>query len=310
MVMQARSHTTLIAREELERHLQDPDWVIVDCRFDLADPTAGEHSYGKSHIVNAQYAHLERDLSSPKTATTGRHPLPDPGQLAEKLAAWGVGETKQVVAYDDAGGAVAARLWWLLRWLGHTDVAVLDGGFTRWCNEGRPVSAERPLMNPMRFVARPQFSACVDSAFVVRNLIEREAIIVDARAQSRFVGEVEPFDLAAGHIPGARNRPFEANLDAHGDFLPAAALKKAFSELLSDAPAQQVVHMCGSGVTACHNILAMEIAGLVGSRLYAGSWSEWIIDAERPRIIHVAKSDCRCAFLASAGDRLRDLPCG
>jgi thiosulfate/3-mercaptopyruvate sulfurtransferase len=288
MAMQARSHTTLIAREEFERHLQDPDWVIFDCRFDLTNPGAGENAYRKSHIVNAQYAHLERDLSSPKTATTGRHPLPDPEQLAEKLAAWGVGEGKQVVAYDDANGAIAARLWWLLQWLGHRNVAVLDGGFNRWCDEGRPISAELPSIEPARFVARPQFSAYVDSDFVARNLVEREAIIVDARAQSRFVGEVEPIDLAAGHIPGARNRPFKANLDARGDFLPAAALKTAFRELLSDVPAQRVVHMCGSGVTACHNILAMEIAGLAGSRLYAGSWSEWITDAKRPRITHVA----------------------
>ena len=286
--MQAHSHTTLIGREELERHLQDPDWVILDCRFDLANPAAGENTYGKSHVVNARYAHLERDLSSPKTATTGRHPLPDPEQLAEKLTAWGVGENKQVVAYDDASGAIAARLWWLLRWLGHRNVAVLDGGFTRWCDEGRPVSAELPSVESARFVARPQFSAYVDTAFVAHNLVEREAIIVDARAESRFVGEVEPIDLAAGHIPGARNRPFEANLDAHGHFLPAATLKKAFCELLSDAPAQQVVHMCGSGVTACHNILAMEIARLTGSRLYAGSWSEWITDPKRPRITHVA----------------------
>ncbi len=288
MALQARSHTTLIAREELERHLQDPDWVIFDCRFDLRDPAAGEKAYRKGHIVNAQYAHLERDLSSPKTATTGRHPLPDSAQLAEKLGAWGIGESKQVIAYDDAGGTVAARLWWLLRWLGHREVAVMNGGFTRWCDEGRPVSAELPSRKPARFVAHPQFGAYVDSMFVADNLVKREAIIVDARAQSRFVGEVEPLDSVAGHIPGARNRPFEANLDAHGDFLPAAALKKAFHDLLSDVPAQQAVHMCGSGVTACHNILAMEIAGLAGSRLYAGSWSEWITDPKRPRITHVA----------------------
>lgn len=277
------TYTTIVARDTLERHLSDPAWIIFDCRFNLADPTAGEQAYRESHIPNARYAHLEADLSGPKTAQTGRHPLPDPETLARKLGEWGVDNRKQVIAYDDAGGAMAARLWWLMRWLGHDAVAVLDGGFRRWREEQRPLSAEPPCVKSAAFHARLEVGAYVDSASIERNLTERTSIILDARARPRFLGETEPIDPVAGHVPGALNRPFNANLGAQGDFLPPDELNKAFRNLLPGVEAERVVHMCGSGVTACHNLLAMEIAGLSGSRLYAGSWSEWITDPRRPR---------------------------
>lgn len=279
------TYMAIVSRDVLERHLQDPEWVIFDCRFDLADPRAGERAYWKSHIPGARYAHLERDLSAPKTADTGRHPLPAAEDLARKLGDWGVDAHKQVVTYDDAGGAIAARLWWLLRWLGHDAAAVLDGGLKPWQEEGRPMTAKLPLIRPTRFVAHPRSELYVDSDSVERNLTERQYVVVDARARPRFVGELEPIDPVAGHIPGALNRPFDGNLDARGDFLPAAELRRSFQKLLQHTASAQVVHMCGSGVTACHNLLAMEIAGLPGSRLYAGSWSEWITDPKRPRAI-------------------------
>jgi len=276
-------YTTIVARDILQRHLQDPGWIIFDCRFNLAAPAAGEAAYRESHIPGARYAHLERDLSAPKTAVTGRHPLPNPEQLARKLGDWGVNNRKQVIAYDGAGGIIAARLWWLIRWLGHNAVAVLDGGFNRWWEEERPVNAEPPQIEPAEFKASLVVNAWDDSAFVERNLAEQDDTVLDARAAPRFAGEQESIDPVAGHIPGAVNRPFDMNLDAHGDFRPPVELRQAFCDLLANMEPERVVHMCGSGVTACHNLLAMEAAGLCGSRLYVGSWSEWITDPRRPR---------------------------
>lgn len=283
------TYTTIVPRDALARHLKDASWVIFDCRFNLADAAAGEAAYRESHIPGARYAHLERDLSAPKTANTGRHPLPDPEELATKLGGWGVDAHKQVVAYDDAGGAMAARLWWLLRWLGHAAVAVLDGGLNRWREEGLALTEMPPHLQPTTFVAQPRRDVYVDSRFVERNLVEKGNIVVDARARPRFAGETEPIDPVAGHIPGARNRPFDANLDARGDFLPPSELRGALQALLPNVAPEHVVHMCGSGVTACHNLLAMEAAGLVGSRLYVGSWSEWITDPRRPLATGSAK---------------------
>jgi thiosulfate/3-mercaptopyruvate sulfurtransferase len=276
-------YTTIISRDILDRHLRDPAWIIFDCRFNLSEPTAGENAYRESHIPGAQYAHLERDLSGPRTAATGRHPLPDPDLLARKFGDWGADNRKQIIAYDDAGGAMAARLWWLVRWLGHRAVAVLDGGFDRWREEGRSTGAEPPQIAPAKFKASLQAVAWVDSAYVHRNLVRQNDIVLDARAAPRFAGEHEPIDPIAGHIPGALNRPFNLNLDGHAEFRSPALLRKDFHDLLSNTEPHHVVHMCGSGVTACHNLLAMEIAGLSGSRLYVGSWSEWIIDPDRPR---------------------------
>jgi len=277
-------YPTLVSRDTLERHLQDPRWVIVDCRFNLADPAAGHAAYRESHLPNARYAHLERDLSGSKTASAGRHPLPEPQVLARTFAAWGIDGATQVVAYDDAGGAMAARLWWLLRWLGHSAVAVLDGGINRWREEGRPLTAEIPrVTRGAEFALRIDHDARVDSDFIARNLAAQQSVVLDARATERFAGQVEPIDPVAGHIPDALNRPFDRNLDARGAFLPPHGLRNSFRETLGNTHPERVIHMCGSGVTACHNLLAMEIAGLAGSRLYAGSWSEWITDPARPR---------------------------
>ncbi len=274
--------TTLVDTETLARYLNDTRWVVFDCRFTLTDPGAGRRAYAAGHIPGARYAHLEEDLSSPVGPTTGRHPLPDPTTLARKLGVWGVGNTKQVVVYDDSFGAVAARLWWLLRWLGHDAVALLDGGFSKWLREGRPVTAEPPHVTPARFEPRLRDELWVDSQFVARAAMDNAHIVLDARAEERFRGEVEPLDKVAGHIPGAINRPYEDNLDLSGEFLSDEALREDYAELLGGMPPERVIVMCGSGVTACHNLLAMEHAGLKGARLYAGSWSEWITDPSRP----------------------------
>lgn len=279
--------TTLVDTETLARHLDDPRWVVFDCRFTLSDAEAGRRAYAAGHIPGARYAHLEEDLSGPVGPGTGRHPLPDPALLARKLGDWGVDRSKQVVVYDDTFGAMAARLWWLLRWLGHEAVALLDGGFPKWQREGRPVTAEPPRVVPARFMAKPRDEMWVDSRFVERVVRDNSHLILDARAEERFRGEVEPFDKVAGHIPGALNRPYEDNLDLSGEFLSEEALREDYGAQLGGIPPERVIVMCGSGVTACHNLLAMEHAGLKGARLYAGSWSEWITDPNRP----VAKGD-------------------
>lgn len=274
--------STLVTADELTRRLDDPAWVIIDCRFDLSHPDAGEQAYRAGHIPGARYAHLDRDLSSPVTEVSGRHPLPDPHVLCRTLGAWGVDRRKQVVAYDHASGPFAARLWWLLRWLGHTRVAVLDGGMTRWQAAGLPVSAATGAPPTARFTAERDDARWVSTPFVQARLAQGDCTLVDARAAPRYAGEAEPLDPVAGHIPGALNRPFTDNIDDRGAFRPAETLHREFRDLLGGRDPRGVVHMCGSGVTACHNLLAMEIAGLTGSRLYAGSWSEWIRDPSRP----------------------------
>ena len=272
--------TTLITPKDLARHLDDPDWVIFDCRFTLTELEAGRRAYEREHIPGARYAHLEEDLSSPVTQQTGRHPLPDPGELAEKLGRWGVGPDSQVAAYDDTFGAIASRMWWLLRWLGHDAVAVLDGGLPRWCREGRPLTDELPAPRPRRFEPRRRDDMWVGTSRV--GALAREGVLIDARAEERFLGDVEPLDKVAGHVPGAVNIPYEDNLDVDGSFLPPDDLRALYGDLCAGRPPEGVAHMCGSGVTACHNILAMEAAGLNGSVLYPGSWSEWILDPGRP----------------------------
>ncbi len=274
-------YTTLIDTETLARHLEDPGWVAFDCRYDLAKPDWGAAEYAVSHIPGARFLHLDRDLSGPMTGRNGRHPLPDPATLAAKLGAAGVGPATQVVTYDGQGAAYAARAWWLLRWLGHDAVAVLDGGFGKWLREGRPVSAAIPQPAPARFAARPVRGA-VDVAFLVAHLHDPSVCVVDARANDRYRGENETLDPVAGHIPGSVNRFFRDNLDAGGQFKSAAALRAEWLALLAGRPPESVVHSCGSGVSACHNLFAMELAGLPGSQLYPGSWSEWIADPARP----------------------------
>jgi thiosulfate/3-mercaptopyruvate sulfurtransferase len=276
------THNTLIDAATLYSHLDDPHRVVVDCRFSLMDTQAGRRAYRESHLPGARYAHLDEDLSSPITPTTGRHPLPDPSELARKLGEWGIGPGIQVVAYDDLGGMLAAaRLWWLLRWLGHQAVAVLDGGFPAWQRAGLPLTAALPTVRPTVLNGHPDDRLWLTTAQVLA--LPSENVLLDARITARFRGEIEPIDPVAGHIPGAVNLPTEGNLTADGHFLPAAELRARFAAALGEWSPTTVVHSCGSGVTACHNLLAMEAAGLHGSRLYAGSWSEWIRDPARPR---------------------------
>ncbi len=276
------SHSTLVATDILAEHLDDPEWVVFDCRFTLTDPEAGRRAYAHAHIPGARYAHLDEDLSSPVTPQTGRHPLPDPDRLAEKLSAWGVGPGTQVVVYDDSFGAMAVRLWWLLRWLGHERAALLDGGWPKWTREKRPTTDALPTLRPAAFHATPHRALWADAAQVDSARQDSRWKVLDARPEMRFTGEVEPLDTVAGHIPGTFNWPFEENLDLGGTFLPAEELRENFTRILGDVPPARIIHTCGSGVTACHNVLAMEHAGLSGSLLYPGSWSEWITDPARP----------------------------
>ncbi len=274
--------TTLVDTHTLASHLDDPRWVVVDCRFALTDPEAGRRAYAAGHIPRARYAHLNEDLSSPITATSGRHPLPDPARLAAKLGAWGIDGTKQVVVYDDTFGAMAARLWWLLRWLGHETVAVLDGSFPKWRREKLPVTTDIPVVAPAKFEPRVNDAMWVDASFVERAIGNNSTRLLDARAEERFTGDIEKLDKVAGHIPGAINAPYEDNLDFSGEFLSDEALREHYEAMLRGSAPKDVLLMCGSGVTACHSVLALEHAGLSGARLYAGSWSEWITDPKRP----------------------------
>jgi thiosulfate/3-mercaptopyruvate sulfurtransferase len=273
--------TTLVGTAQLAERLDDPQWLVFDCRHDLAKPDSGAKEYAGGHIPGARFLHLDRDLAAPPTGRNGRHPLPDPQLFMRTLGAAGVDSNKQVIAYDGQTGVYAARLWWMLRWLGHDAVAVLDGGYAKWMREQRPVTSELPRPVAARFAGEPR-KVWVGVDDVLGSLGRPGRVLVDARAPDRFRGENETLDPVGGRIPGSLNRFFRDNLDASACFKPAADLRLAFSALLRDAPPDSVVHSCGSGVSACHNLLAMEIAGLRGSRLYPGSWSEWCSDPGRP----------------------------
>ena len=275
------TYNTLVSASTLHQQLNDPKWIIVDCRFSLTNSEAGSYAYRHGHIPHARYADLNKDLSSAITDFTGRHPLPDFGLLAKKLGAWGITNHSQVVCYDDTGGTFAGRLWWLLRCFGHDNVAVLNGGIQHWQQQGSALTTILPTLKPVTF--RPYLnSAHWLNALQVQNSLARKSIyLLDARTPERYRGEQEPIDPVAGHIPGALNRPFQLNLDNTGLFLSAESLSSQFKTLIGTTAPEQVVHYCGSGVTACHNLLAMEHAGLTGSKLYAGSWSEWIRDKNR-----------------------------
>lgn len=275
------TYDTLISASELNAHLNDNKWVIFDCRFSLANTELGATAYRHGHIPQARYAHLDKDLSSAITGFTGRHPLPDFNQLAKKLGTWGISNNTQVVVYDDAGGAFAGRMWWLLRCLGHEKVAVLNGGFPHWLKQGYPVTTVLPTVQSTIFRAYLNDNLWLSARQVEDGLARREITVLDARTPERYRGEQEPIDPVAGHIPYALNRPFQLNLERTGLFLSAEVLRQQFTQFLGKSLPAQVVHYCGSGVTACHNLLAMEVAGLRGSKLYAGSWSEWIRDKNR-----------------------------
>jgi thiosulfate/3-mercaptopyruvate sulfurtransferase len=275
-------YTTLIEPADLARRLSDPDVAVLDCRHDLTRPEWSDRAYAEGHIPGAAQAHLDRHLSSPVTEQTGRHPLPDIAKLAQTLGEWGIDSSVQVVAYDQGNGVYAARAWWLLRWLGHTSVAVLDGGFAAWQEAGLPISREPANRTPRKFVPNVVADAFVTTAELQQALANTSPMLIDARGADRFAGENETIDPVAGHIPGATNRPFSKNVDGRGRFHSAGELQRQWAETLATRPASDVIAMCGSGVSACHNLLALEIAGLPGAKLYAGSWSEWIRDPSRP----------------------------
>lgn len=276
------SYNMLITIAELASRLPDPALVVVDCRHDLAKPSWGRAEYERAHIPGARFLHLDEDLSSKPNGRNGRHPLPEPALFARTLGRAGISNATQVVAYDSQGGMVAARLWWMLRhWLGHEAVALLDGGWELWTAESRPVSADIPAAVQTVYSAAPRANA-VDARFVLERLGQPGMILVDARAPDRFRGESETIDPVGGRIPGARNRFFRDNLGPNGRFKPAQVLREEFAAIIGGGRPDEVVHQCGSGVSTCHNLLAMEIAGLAGSRLYPGSWSEWCSDPTRP----------------------------
>ena len=274
--------TTLIAPHDLAPHLADENWVVVDCRFDLAAPPKGEELYLESHIPCARYAHLDRDLSGEKTGTNGRHPLPAAEQMRERFGAFGIAPGKQVVVYDADSGMHASRLWWMLRFMGHDAVALVDGGFARWTREGRAVRGGKEQWRSGTFVGAPREWWRVSVDEVARDLHEPSRVLVDARSEERFRGENETIDKKAGHIPGARNYFFQRNLTDDKTFKSPDELRAQWQSVLGENSPEQVVMYCGSGVTACHNLLALEHAGLGGARIFPGSWSEWSADPSRP----------------------------
>jgi thiosulfate/3-mercaptopyruvate sulfurtransferase len=276
--------TTIISAAELAQHVQDPNWIVIDCRHDLANPDAGRAAYNAGHLPGARFAHLDLDLSDkrpgPNGEFRGRHPLPERDAFVETLRNWGVNQDSQVIAYDAHGGMFAARLWWMLRWAGHAAAAVLDGGLPAWVAASGPLSAEAVAPVRGNLNLRPALVTAVGVADVLANLSQPSRIVIDARSPDRFRGENETLDPVGGHIPGAKNRFFKDNLQADGRFKTAAQLRAEFGALIT-AP-EATIMQCGSGATACHNLLAMEIAGLPNAALYPGSWSEWCAEPSRP----------------------------
>jgi thiosulfate/3-mercaptopyruvate sulfurtransferase len=275
---------TLITPQELLPHIEDPSWGVFDCRFDLGDAAWGEREYANAHIPAAVYLHLERDLSAPLNGTNGRHPLPSIKAMQALFSRLGIGPHTQVVAYDDKGGGFAARLWWMLRYLGHDSAAVLNGGWPAWLAAGSPTSNDVRERRPATFKARPRPSLRIDAEQILPALGIADLRLIDSRAPERYRGEMEPLDPVAGHIPGAQNRFWQDNLTKDGHFRAAHELRVEFDALLGELSPQQAVVYCGSGVTGALNVLAMTHAGLEGVRPYPGSWSEWCADRKRPMV--------------------------
>jgi thiosulfate/3-mercaptopyruvate sulfurtransferase len=267
----------LVSTDELAQH---PEWRVFDCRHDLMNPAQGEQQYQDAHIPGALFAHLDRDLSAPKTGRNGRHALPEPKAFISWMGKQGLKLTDTIVCYDAGPGAMASRLWWMLRWAGHEQAAVLDGGLAKWQREGRPVTTEMPQFEAATYPGRARASMHASLAFVEKKL--KRAALLDARAPARYRGEQEPIDPVAGRIPGAKNRFNNDNVNADGTFKQPELLREEFEKILSGRNSGDVINYCGSGVAACHNALAMEVAGLTGSRVYIGSWSEWSADPARP----------------------------
>lgn len=277
-------HTTLVSTSELEAHLHDPTWLVLDCQHDLLDHAFGRAAYAREHIPNAHFVSMEDDMAGKKTGSNGRHPLPTLESLKSLFCRLGVAPGRQVVVYDQAQNNYAGRVWWTLRYLGHRGVAVLDGALGKWKSESRPLTSEVPPLppSPTELRGQPNDGLHVVVESIVARLGEPDLQLIDARTAERYRGEAEPIDPVAGHIPGALLRFWKDNIEADGSFKSPHALRAEFTELLGDRDPSQVVHQCGSGVTACHNLLAMEIAGLPGAKLYVGSWSEWCADPKRP----------------------------
>jgi thiosulfate/3-mercaptopyruvate sulfurtransferase len=274
--------STIISTDLLAQHLDDASWAIVDCRYDLKNEEWGDEQYRTAHIPGAVYASLGRDLAGPKDGRNGRHPLPAHEAMSATFGRWGIKSGVQVVAYDQDSGMYASRLWWMLRYMGHLTVAVLDGGFAKWTREGRPTRTGVEHREPATFVGKPHMGMRVTANQVWAKLGDPGMTLVDARGPARFEGKEEPLDRVAGHIPGAVNHFYQWNLSQEGTLLPPELLRDQFKKLLGDTPPEQVTVYCGSGVSACHNLLAMEHAGLTGVKLYPGSWSEWSADADKP----------------------------
>lgn len=277
-----RPFTTLIDTAALASQLGREDVAIFDCRSELGNPSWGEGEFAREHIPGAQYLHLDRDLSGPITPRSGRHPLPEPREFARRIGALGAGPGMQLVACDQGHGAYAARFWWLARWIGLRNVAVLDGGIAAWRAAGLPLESAVQAPRPRELPVNPATGAVVESDALDELRQRPGTLLVDARGADRFAGRNETIDPVAGHVPGARNMPFTGNLGGDGKFLPAVQLRRRWEALLGSQPPASLIAMCGSGVTACQNLLALEVAGLGGGRLYAGSWSEWIRDPRRP----------------------------
>ena len=276
------SSSMLISVAQLREHVNNPLWRVIDVRHDLFDAEAGPRAYHAGHIPGAVFASIDAVLSGKKTGSNGRHPLPPRDALVEAFRAWGIDNNTQIVAYDAQGGQFAARLWWLARWLGHQRVGLLDGGWQKWLSEANLSSQKMADQTRGSFVASTSLVSVVTVAQVAGSLGSRDRILLDARTPERYRGEQEPIDPVAGHIPGARNRPWQQNLNADQTFKSAVELRHEFDLMLgADAP-QKITHQCGSGVTACHSVFAMQLAGLPGSALYGGSWSEWVSDRSRP----------------------------
>ncbi|MDH3531999.1 MAG: sulfurtransferase [Gammaproteobacteria bacterium] len=278
-----RNHEYLISAETLHENLGRRELCVIDCRFELKQPAAGWRKYLRAHVPGAVYADLDKDLAAPVRDDSGRHPLPDPLQLARTFGSFGIAPVTQVVVYDDANGAIAARAWWLLRWLGHSQVAVLDGGMARWQALGMPLQAGAVSNQRQQFTASPQPGMIIETAELVTACREgTAALLVDAREEVRFRGEQEPIDALAGHVPGARNLPYTHNLAVNGTWKSGAELRRLWSAVLAERIDEPFSVMCGSGVTACQLVLSSLLAGLDEPRVYIGSWSEWIRDPLRP----------------------------
>ena len=276
------SYQTIISAHDLNQNINNENWFVFDCRFLLKDPNGGLKKFNEGHIPGAQFADMDKDLSSPMTKTSGRHPLPDPNTFIEKLRKWGVSNNSQIICYDDMSGAFAARMWWLCHWLGHIDVAVLDGGIEKWTANNLPLETNVQTKKTGNFVGEANDAMWVEIHFVQQQLEQGNICLLDARSAERFTAKDQKTDPVPGHIPSALNYPFAGNLNQQGVFRSEQELLQRFESIFANNHQDEIINMCGSGVTACHNALAMKIAGLSIPRLYVGSWSEWIKDQSRP----------------------------